>query len=117
MTTMSLLFVLSLLSGQQTADVTVNQHFEAEIAAVKAEVESKLRDPFSAHWRNLRAFHNNDGSVIVCGEVNAKNAYGAYVGFEGFVHWNGSLTMPDATMPIVAPHQRRFVAMLCDGKP
>lgn len=87
------------------------------ISNVKAMVEAKLRDPYSAQWRNLRAFQHTDGSLIVCGEVNAKNAYGGYVGFDGFVYWNGKLTMPDESMPIVAPHQRNFVKLLCSGKP
>lgn len=40
-----------------------------------------LFDPASAQYRNLRA--GRQGAV--CGRYNAKNRYGAYVGFKDFV--------------------------------
>lgn len=71
--------------------------WEAHALIVKAstarEAEEKLRktvseamaeylfDPKSAQYRNLRSGRNG----AICGEVNGKNKYGAYVGFKDFV--------------------------------
>lgn len=52
--------------------------------AAKTAVLAKLKDPDSAQFRNIRV-----AGDWVCGEVNAKNSYGAYAGFSGFV---GSVT-------------------------
>lgn len=46
----------------------------------KADVRKQLTDPDSAEFRNLRKLPGE----AVCGEVNAKNAYGGYVGFKHF---------------------------------
>lgn len=47
--------------------------------AVKAEILAQLKDPNSAEFRNVVVAGN-----IVCGEVNAKNGFGGYVGFKSF---------------------------------
>lgn len=39
-------------------------------------VKNRLKDPYSAQFRNQRGF---------CGEVNAKNAMGAYTGYKRYV--------------------------------
>src|SRR5690348_13960356 len=48
----------------------------------KKLVASSMKDPGSVQFRNLR--RKNDQYNIVCGEVNAKNSYGGYVGFVPF---------------------------------
>lgn len=47
-------------------------------------VAAELRDPSSAEFRNII-----EGTSTVCGEVNGKNAFGAYAGFKPFVSANG----------------------------
>lgn len=47
---------------------------------VKSEVAAQLLDPSSAQFRNV---HRYGGTI--CGEVNGKNRYGAYVGFVRFM--------------------------------
>ena len=47
----------------------------------KKIVAYDLMDPNSAQFRNVKIF----GSSKVCGEVNGKNAVGAYTGFKWFV--------------------------------
>lgn len=54
---------------------------DQKISAAKESVRSKLFDPDSAQFRNVRIV---DGTV--CGEVNGKNRYGAYVGFTPFYY-------------------------------
>lgn len=54
---------------------------------VKEAVAERLRDPDSAQFRNIKSGERR-GMFNVCGEVNGKNAYGAYAGYERFVASN-----------------------------
>lgn len=47
-------------------------------------VRNRLKDPASAQFRDVRLVEFSFGQVV-CGEVNAKNAFGGYVGFTPFV--------------------------------
>lgn len=51
-------------------------------AEAKEAVSRDLKDPSSAQFRDLKKCEDGKG---VIGEVNAKNSYGAYSGFKGFV--------------------------------
>lgn len=51
---------------------------------IQEMVRMKLRDPSSARFRNVYV-SNAGGSPIVCGSVNAKNGFGAYIGYKLFV--------------------------------
>ena len=62
----------------------------------KQSVASKLKDPLSAQFRNVRLVKYLDGAVI-CGQVNAKNSYGGYVGFTDFVGSAYSATLRDSS--------------------
>jgi hypothetical protein len=50
--------------------------------------ESELKDPSSVQFQNVTQNAN-----LICGELNAKNSYGAYVGFETFVFERSSKTL------------------------
>ena len=54
-------------------------HGRRQVEAALELVTGSMKDPGSAQFRNTRVH----GS-LVCGEVNAKNLYGAYVGFRAF---------------------------------
>lgn len=63
-----------------------------KVALVKTFVANSLKDPEAARFRGVKLKWEN-----VCGEVNAKNGYGAYVGYRRFyaidavdVHMEGS---------------------------
>lgn len=59
------------------------QQLTSFIAAAKSNVTKDFKDPFSVQWRNL--FVSQDGTLkILCGELNGKNSYGAYIGFRRF---------------------------------
>ena len=65
----------------------------SEIRAAKDQVRDQMRDPSSVQFEDVVAAP--DG-VAVCGYYNAKNGYGAYVGFERFVVVSGVVfTEPD----------------------
>lgn len=57
------------------------QTLKALEVRVKKAMEQYLFDPFSAEYRGLRSGRNG----AVCGQVNAKNRVGAYVGSKQFV--------------------------------
>lgn len=51
----------------------------------KQAAESKLKDPSSAKFRNVYFHRGADNIPMTCGEVNSKNSYGGYGGFQKFV--------------------------------
>lgn len=53
---------------------------EEIITSARERVTYDLKDPGSAVFRNERIFRSEIG-IYVCGEVNAKNSYGGYIGF------------------------------------
>lgn len=56
---------------------------ESKLTIIKNSVSEGLRDPSSANFRNIKEVTHFDRQ-FVCGEVNGKNIYGAYVGFQWF---------------------------------
>jgi hypothetical protein len=77
---------LSLTALERGAPATVRRarderETENLEARVRTAMEEYLFDPFSARFRSLR--RGRGGAV--CGEYNAKNRLGAYVGFKDFV--------------------------------
>lgn len=67
----------ALLAGSQAS--------ASEIDTAKDAVAERLRDPSSAQFRNVKAGQANNGLNTVCGEVNAKNGYGGYAGYQRFI--------------------------------
>lgn len=55
-------------------------------------IRSKLRDPQSAQFRNERITKTG----ALCGEVNAKNGMGGYVGFRKYVSHGGGQYVEDS---------------------
>lgn len=61
------------------------------VANGREAVEYKLKDARSAEFRNLY-FSNKGGVPVSCGEVNSKNSFGGYVGFQRFISGGSSDT-------------------------
>jgi hypothetical protein len=89
--------VVSLAAGGKTISGEMLESFKADTLARKKEkagdysdfvglaksaISSTLKDPSSAQFRNL--YISTESLGVLCGEINAKNAYGAYVGFRRF---------------------------------
>jgi len=51
----------------------------------KDAVKTRLKDPSSAQFRNVYFHRGADNIPVSCGEVNSKNGFGGYVGFQRFV--------------------------------
>jgi hypothetical protein len=59
--------------------------------SVKNAIRRNLKDPESAQFTDVRIYQ---GGNVVCGSVNAKNAYGGYVGARDFVYIDARSTYP-----------------------
>jgi hypothetical protein len=62
---------------------------EAALKEAHDHITRDLKDPSSAQFRDEKVYwgiSKDSGAPysIVCGEVNAKNSYGAYVGFQPY---------------------------------
>lgn len=66
---------------------------QSDVDAALAVVRDSLKDPDSAKFRRLQAYRASNGTVRVCGELNAKNSYGGYNGFTRFAVSGGAITM------------------------
>lgn len=51
----------------------------------KEAVRSKLKDPHSAQFKNVYFHRGAKGIPVSCGEVNSKNGFGGYSGFQKFI--------------------------------
>ncbi len=81
------------------------------IAEARKSVVIHFKDPDSAKFRNEVIYHNSEiqnGGIGVCGEVNSKNSYGAYTGFERYYYSFGEA---DATT-LSASHGKESFKML-----
>jgi hypothetical protein len=58
----------------------------ALIAEAKEAVSRNLVNPSATQFRDLRVHRDANGIPIVCGEYNAENRMGGYVGFNRFVY-------------------------------
>jgi hypothetical protein len=83
---MSIALAVPALPAAPSADLTPAQRAEGE-ARVKTAARyfaTTLRDSSSAAFRNV--FIRRRGERIsICGEVNARNGYGGYTGFQAFM--------------------------------
>lgn len=52
---------------------------------LRGAFEDRLKDAESARFRAIKQGPPKDGAWTLCGEVNAKNSYGGYSGFEPFL--------------------------------
>lgn len=61
----------------------------ARVEHAKAVILENLRDPESARFRSI---YQRSSTQIhnVCGQVNAKNGFGGYVGYRRFIVWSYS---------------------------
>lgn len=77
-----------------------------QIAYAKDKASYDLLDPQSAQFRNIYAVSSGNGHDYVCGQINAKNSYGAYTGFKAFYVdsiGNVQLDTPDNKLGDIVP--------------
>lgn len=101
---------LTFLVGTVLAEPMRQKPSKADTALIKKltmEVSAELKDPASAQFRNVSV---NRRTKTICGEVNAKNEYGGYVGFRWFARTEGVGGMIVPPMPRVPREQ--IIALL-----
>jgi hypothetical protein len=54
----------------------------------KDSVRSKLKDGDSAKFQNVFFNQSKDGVPVSCGQVNSKNGFGAYGGYQRYIATN-----------------------------
>lgn len=57
----------------------------------KDAIRSRLKDPSSAVFDKV--FFNDNGIPTSCGEVNSKNSFGAYTGYQSYLYAGDTLAM------------------------
>jgi|JRYL01.1.fsa_nt_gb hypothetical protein len=77
---MSKIIVAVLLIATPVACFAQSQAESEAIDTAKERILANLKDPDSVKFRNVKAFENG----AVCGEYNARNSYGGYVGYKHF---------------------------------
>ena len=78
----SMIFLMG-CANPNTMEVTTSpaKLSKSEIALVKTLVSETTRDPEAVKFRFLTGYRASNGDMIICGEANAKNAYGGYAGY------------------------------------
>ena len=102
----SLFLTSILISGCATPVV---QNFDATAVVIpanlvkeaKANLEYDLFDPLSMLYRNEQGYKLANGEYMLCGEINAKNRMGGYIGFSKYLvrfsYINGSMKIREKT--------------------
>lgn len=82
----SLLLAAGCVQDRNTIPVksTPSSPTKTEMAITTSAVSDAMRDPESTRFRKWTAYQLSNGDRVVCGEVNAKNGFGAYVGYSPF---------------------------------
>ena len=81
------LFAIALLAGCNADPNTMEietapkKLSKAEISLAETLVAEQTREPEAVRFRFLTGYQASNGNTIICGEANAKNAYGGYVGY------------------------------------
>ena len=79
------------------------QNYGAMVSKAKSAVSRDFKDPEAAKFRNLGIYKSETGKAdpYVCGEVNAKNSFGAYVGYRRFVVVDGWAEIDEGNEPVL----------------
>lgn len=74
------------------------------IAQAKESLTKDLKDPYSAVFEGIYMGKAANGAPVVCGTINAKNAYGAYTGRKRFYYLPGHAKIDDGQNRDVVLH-------------
>lgn len=88
----ALLIIKDMIVGGVSSNVDPALHEQHEILE---QAKQSLRDPDSASFRNTRVYHYAGHNPTVCGQIQAKNGYGGWTGWQYFVAADGVITVLD----------------------
>ncbi|MBP7722476.1 MAG: hypothetical protein KA155_08055 [Alphaproteobacteria bacterium] len=82
----ALCLLISGVSFSKKSFAEMSEKSREELWVIKTQdgVRNHLKDPSSAKFRNS-VFHRWQGTPVVCGEVNSKNSFGGFGGFQRFI--------------------------------
>lgn len=85
------------------------------IEEAQEAVRYGLKDPASAQFREVRLVSYRGDGRVVCGQVNAKNSYGGYVGFKRFIASSKTATIEhtDNRYPQIAADSNAGITAAC----
>jgi hypothetical protein len=86
-----LALMLALVACGKTAEQKQREEADTLTSLGEKYVKEKILEPGQAHFRNQ--FIGKGGAP--CGEVNAKDAFGAYIGYQRYI----SVARPDLAGP------------------
>jgi hypothetical protein len=84
---------------QAEADRTRSR--DAKLAELQTKLTQAMKDPTSVQFKEIRL---NTPMTAICGQFNAKNSFGGYVGFREFISGNeGTFIKPEGcgVVPVV----------------
>lgn len=82
--------------GENSTYADVGRQY-AWIERGKDQIKTRLKDPDSASFREVH-FYSGGGVPVTCGEVNSKNSFGGYTGFERFIAAGSQLAVVESDM-------------------
>ncbi|OJU74914.1 MAG: hypothetical protein BGN93_01395 [Acinetobacter sp. 39-4] len=57
------------------------------------QIKQSAKDPSSVQFRGEQLHEKTKYGAVACGQVNAKNSFGAYTGYKGFVATENDMTI------------------------
>ncbi|MCM2441059.1 hypothetical protein HGO34_15165 [Agrobacterium vitis] len=82
---MLMIVTTSVSNAEDRGPVLRYQLSDSEEALVEQTVRDGFKDPESARFDEVAATQSQDGGVVVCGLVNARNSFGGYAGRSPFM--------------------------------
>jgi hypothetical protein len=76
------MFAALLFLGLAAADGPPLPATDVELKAIRKGLDDHLNDAESARLKDFQVIHTDGASGTACGLINAKNSFGAYVGYE-----------------------------------
>lgn len=117
------LFLIGTCAAQTVVDAT-GGHVEAGLLPLLIEsVADEFRDPLSVQIRRItssKTWWKDASRRVYCGEVNAKNGYGGYGGFQKFIfeaQTKDVTILKPASDPTFELSCVKFQIMGCDAGP
>lgn len=95
---------MRLLATAFLLSATIASASEELVQEAKQKVSSNFKDPYSAVFEGVYMGNAANGDPVVCGTVNAKNSYGAFVGRRRFYYLPGTPYVDDGRNQDVVLH-------------
>ena len=111
-------FILITLAAIAMAACTPTTQLSVNRITLSPDIDRQARafasldliDPDSTRLRSMRAWQLSNGDIAVCGEQNARNRFGGYVGFQPLY-----LRYSPGSSPVLKSLKREFLAQTACG--